>query len=46
MDLREIPLTTDNFPADAYVVKPLKNSVYAIPEWILPTPKLHEIEVR
>lgn len=46
MNLEEIAITPENFPPDAYLLNCLKNKIYSIPQLILPTPKLFEIEVK
>jgi hypothetical protein len=45
-ELKELPVTVNNFPPANYVTKTLKNTIYEIPELILPPTRPYEIEVK
>ena len=45
-ELKELAVSSVNFPPENYVTKILKNPIYEIPEFILPPSRPYEIEVK
>ncbi|CAF4213866.1 unnamed protein product, partial [Rotaria sordida] len=43
--LKEIPITTDNYPPTSYITKIMKNKIYQIPLSLIPAVKTYQIEI-
>ncbi|CAF3792253.1 unnamed protein product, partial [Rotaria sp. Silwood1] len=44
-ELKEIPITTDNYPPTSYITKIMKNKIYQIPLLLIPAFKTYQIEI-